>query len=281
MWAEAAAARRWLSALAVSALLLPASGALAAQTTQRIEGLDVTRIEVHGGVQVEISTAAEMSLLVRGPEQDLALQPFHAREQVLVLGYNPDARGHDFRRVRYKLALPRLSRLRVAGSADVYLESREEAELTLILDGSGDLHLHELRVGDLELRVNGAGDISALLVQTEQLDAVVSGSGDIRLDRLEASELELGIRGSGDIKIRSGAGIVDASLAVVGSGDVDLRDLDMEHVGASIVGSGDVWIGRAQTIDATILGSGDVHYAGDPEKNVVVLGSGSVHATDR
>lgn len=267
----------------LGAVLLCLSPVSSAQdTTLRVDGLSVTRVEVHGSVEVEISAAPDMSLLVRGPEEQMSPQPFEVREELLVLGYNRDARGQSFSRVRYKLALPQLERLRIAGSADVYLEPREEQKLLLVLDGAGDLRVHELSVSDeLDIRVNGSGDITALSVRCDELDGVVSGSGDIRMDSLDAREIELGVRGSGDIKVRGGARAEKAAVAVVGSGDVDLRELDVQQVEASIVGSGDVRVGVVEELEVSILGSGDVHYAGDPEKNVTVLGAGSLNHRDR
>jgi hypothetical protein len=183
---------------AVLLCLSPVSSA--EEVTVRVDGLPMTRIEVHGSVEVEITAAPDMSLFVRGPEEQMSPQPFEVREDLLVLGYNREARGQDFRRVRYKLALPRLERLRIAGSADVYLEPREEQKLLLVLDGAGDLRMHELSVsGELDMRVNGSGDVRVGVVE----------------------ELEVSILGSGDVHY---AGDPEKNVTVLGAGSLNHRD---------------------------------------------------------
>jgi len=251
--------------------------------TLRVEKLPMTRVVVRGAVEVEIRQGEPAELLMRGPAEQLALRPFIAREKLLVLGDSAGASRADVSDVRYKLTLPSLEALQVAGSGTVYVRPLVTEDLQVILDGSGDLRLHGVDAGghSLRLALNGSGDLELVTLSAQALAISLAGSGDVRLGEVAVDgSLEAVVKGSGDLVARGRGRAEDVELAIVGSGDIDFRHIDAAGVEVNIVGSGNARLGAMQTLDVTVLGSGDVYYRGDPEIGTTILGSGRLHHGD-
>lgn len=251
--------------------------------TLRVENLPMSRVTVRGAVQVEITQGEPAQLLMRGPAEQLALRPFIAREKLLVLGDSEQGRRADVSDVRYKLTLPSLEALHMAGSGTVYVRPLVVDDLQVLLEGSGDLRLYGIDAAGhaLRLDINGSGDLEVVELSAETLKLSLAGSGDLSLGSVVVdADIDVVLKGSGDITAREGGSAEELELAIVGSGDIDFRRIDAVGAEVNIVGSGDARIGALQTLDVTVLGSGDIYYRGRPDISTTILGSGRLHDSD-
>jgi hypothetical protein len=249
--------------------------------TLRVENLPMSRVTVRGSVQVEISQGEPAVLFMRGPAEQLAARPFIAREKLLVLGDSEQDPRADVSDVRYKLTLPSLEALHVAGSGTVYVRPLTVGDLDVSVDGTGDARFFAIDGQNVHLAVNGSGDLEVVELRAARLDAVVAGSGDVRFENVIVEDrIEAVIKGSGDIVTKGEGRSVDINLAIVGSGDIDFRRIDAADVEVNIVGSGDARVGSIEELNVTVLGSGDVYYRGEPDISTTILGSGSLHDSD-
>jgi hypothetical protein len=249
--------------------------------TRRVENLPMTRVTVRGAVDVEISQGEPAELLMRGPAEQLAVHPFIAREKLLVLGDSEQDPRADVSDVRYKLTLPSLDALQLAGSGTVYVRRFAVGDLAVTVDGSGDARFFAVDGEDIRLAVNGSGDLEVVELRAADLEVIVAGSGDVRFDQITVDgRIGAVLKGSGDIVAKGAGRCADMKLAIVGSGDIDFRRINTSDVEVNIVGSGDARVGAVQTLDVTVLGSGDIHYRGEPAISTTILGSGRLHDGD-
>ncbi len=271
------------SALAffVCAALVAGSRAVSAGETLAVDIPAVTRLEVRGGVEVELSQG-EPALLVRGPRRDLDRVPYEATSRGLILGYSRGHRRETFPDVKFRVTLPSVSQVHIMGSALLYMRAFTVEDLELTVDGSGDARLHELSGDSLALRVSGSGDIQLVSAEVSDLEAVIAGSGDILLGSLAADAVEVVVQGSGDLRVQAATPVDTLELSIVGAGNVDLAAVPARRAEVNIVGSGDARLGDLlENLDVTILGSGNVVYEGDAEKSTTILGSGRISRRDR
>tara|TARA_R100000005_G_scaffold96582_1_gene84798 strand:+ start:11750 stop:12628 length:879 start_codon:yes stop_codon:yes gene_type:complete len=255
---------------------LPAPGLAGEdQDVLRVTGLDILKVEVQGQADVEISQGTSTELLVRGASARLSPEPFHVRGQTLILGV-PANSGQATAGVQFKLTLPLLESLRVAGSGDVFVRALRVDNFKLRVDGAGDVHLFALRGDSAEVFMRGDGDVQVAEAALQALQLRLSGAGDIFLGPLQAESIEAVVNGSGDIAASEEGHTTVLSVTVVGSGDVDFSGLTASDVDVSVIGSGGVRLGPSTRLNATIMGSGDIHYAGTPDVDEDVIGSGEL-----
>lgn len=264
----------------VCAALVAGSRAVSAAETIEVDIPTVSRIEVRGGAEVELSQG-EPRLLVRGSRKDLDKTPYVATAGGLVLGYSDEHRRDTFADVKFRLTLPSISDVRIRGSGLLYMRSFEVDDLRVAVDGSGDARLHEIRGESLALRVSGSGDIQLVTTDVADLEAVIAGSGDILLGSLAADSVEVVVQGSGDMRVKTATPVDTLELSIVGAGNIDLTGVPARRAEVNIVGSGDAMLGELlDDLDVTILGSGNVLYAGDARKSTTILGSGVIKRRD-
>ena len=247
-----------------------------AADVQRVDGLDVDEVVVHGSIEVEINQGDQPELLLRGRQSDLQPPPFHVRERTLVLGIPAGGRSSTVRNVQYKLTLPTLVRLQLMGSGDVFVRPFTSPVLSVMVDGSGDVRLYDLDAGDVRFDMRGSGDIEAAKLEAESVRLALTGSGDIHLGEVVTESMRAVVNGSGDVSTGKGSRSVSTEINIVGSGDVDFASMDSDRAEINIIGSGNARVGEIRELDVTITGSGDVHYRGDPDINQTLFGSGRV-----
>lgn len=264
----------------ICAALVAGSRAVFALEVVEVDIPDVARLEIRGGVEVELSQG-EPALLVRGSREDLDKIPYTATSRGLVLGYSGKHRRDIFPDVKFRVTLPSLSEVHVMGSGTVYVRSFDVQDLRVTVAGSGDARLYDLRGDSLALRVSGSGDIQVVTADAASLEAVIAGSGDILLGSLAAETADIVVQGSGDLRVETATQLHTLELSIVGAGNVDLSGVPARRAEVNIVGSGDARLGELQdNLDVTILGSGNVLYSGDAEKSTTILGSGRISRRD-
>jgi len=266
----------------VCAALLAGSRVVFAQETIEVDIPDVTRLEIRGGVEVELSQGEVPSLRVRASQADLDKVPYAATSGDLLLGYSRSHPRESFADVKFRVTLPAISEVEVMGSAMVYLRSFNVDDLRVSVAGTGNARLHDVRGQRLALRVSGSGDIHIMTADIGTMEAVIAGSGDILLGSLAADTVEAVVQGSGDMRVESATQVDTLELSIVGAGSVDLAGVPARRAEVNIVGSGDARLGELQEhLDVTILGSGNVLYAGNAEKSTTILGSGRIERRDQ
>jgi len=258
----------------LAALLLALPRLALAADVQRVEGLDVDEVVVHGSIEVEITQGDSAELLLRGRASELEPPPFHVRGRTLVLGLAADASRSKVNDVQYKLTLPTLTRLQLLGSGDVCLRPFATPALSVGVDGSGDVRLYDLDTYSARFDMRGSGEIQAAKVQAGSVRLTLTGSGDIHLGQVLTGSLQAVVNGSGDVSSGADSRSDTIEISIVGSGDVNFAGLDGDQAEINVVGSGDARVGEVQRLAATILGSGDIHYRGDPDIDQTIFGSG-------
>lgn len=241
---------------------------------QRVAGLDVDEVVVHGASELEISQGDTVELLLRGRGNELEPPPFHVRERTLVLGLPAGARSSKVKSVQYKLTLPSLQRLQLHGSGDVFVRPFTTPTLSVMVDGSGDVRLYDLDSGRVRFDMRGSGDIQAARVRAESVRLSLTGSGDIHLGELVTESIQAVVNGSGNVSSGKDSRSDTIEINIVGSGDVNFAGLDSAEAEINIVGSGTARVGEVRAMSTTILGSGDIYYRGDPDIDQTLFGSG-------
>jgi hypothetical protein len=258
----------------LAALLLVLPRWVLAADVQRVAGLDVDQVVVHGSIRVEISQGDSPELLLRGPASELESSPFHVRGRTLVLGLPAAASRSTVKAVQYKLTLPTLSRVQLQGSGEVFVRPFSTPALSVLVDGSGDVRLYDLDTGRARFEMRGSGDIQAVKVRAESVRLTLTGSGDIHFGQVLAESMQAVVNGSGDVSSGADSRSETIEISIVGSGDVNFAGFDGDQAEITIVGSGDARVGDIRSLAATILGSGDVYYRGDPTIDQTIFGSG-------
>ena len=149
-----------------------------------------------------------------------------------------DRRGWGHRGpVEYRLVLPRLEGVTVAGSGDVHVDVADADALAVEVSGSGSVEVDEVDAREVSVAISGSGDV--LLAGTaERQDVVIAGSGGYAADGLATAEASVAVQGSGDALVD----VSDALDAVVtGSGSV--LHTGGARVSETVAGSGDVAAG--------------------------------------
>lgn len=171
----------------------------------------------------------------------------------LRLGLKPNAIVLKRTELEFDVSLPRLSALRVSGSAQVEVGSFSGEDFRLELSGSGELRSDELAFRDFS----------------------INSSGSCRIElSLRARQLELKSSGSGDLSL--GGSAQDARLSVSGSASIKGRDLYLEAASVESSGSSGIELSVSESLEARISGSGRVRYWGEPQVERRISGSGRV-----
>lgn len=144
----------------------------------------------------------------------------------------------DLDDVVFRVTLPRLERVALAGSGEVTIDRVEGENFAAVIGGPGDISIGLLAVDRADFNVTGSGELGAAGT-ARVVDASVSGSGEIAAGALRT---------------------IDASVSIAGSGDVDLDVSGQAAV--SITGSGDVDITGTGVCSVTRMGGGDVRCQG-------------------
>jgi len=265
--------------------LTGASGA-AADEVRRVEGLDFDRVLVVGDITVEVRQGDRCGLELRGDREDLDQDPFYVSRGRLILGKTRGLINRAGDGIRFRVVLPDLRELEVAGSGVAYVRSyvtppdvRKPTRLSV--EGSGDLRVYAFEGPSVALRVKGSGSLKVADLKADELKALVNGSGGLYLRHLEAARAEVVTSGSGDLRVAQAGRVLDLEVSVIGSGDATLEEVTVDVAELNVVGSGSVTLGTvSKALNVSILGSGDVRYAGEPEVDETILGSGELRRTD-
>lgn len=156
--------------------------------------------------------------------------------------------------IEFRVTLPALRAVRVAGSGAAALG-----------DVTGD---------GLSLRVSGSGAIRAGSLRVASAEIGVGGSGGVQVSRLLADVLRCEVSGSGNVSV---AGEVrEAAIEINGSGLYRGSELRAQAADVKVQGNGQAFVWPERELAASITGNGRVTYRGTPVVKTSVQGNGKV-----
>lgn len=139
-------------------------------------------------------------------------------------------------------------RLELHGSGSADAESAKE--LNLAISGSGDARLGSV-TGKIDGKISGSGSLDIRKAMVDSTTLTITGSGDAKIDEGGLGNLTLTLHGSGDF-VGPAAGNVKYEGS--GSASVDLRSVKAATVSLKVSGNGDVSIGEG-SIGSLVIGS--------------------------
>jgi hypothetical protein len=203
---------------------------------------DFTRVEILGSGELIVTQGDHYALTVETDDNLMEYVKTEVQGRTLKLSFTEEARNKNLQPTRgfvFRVTLPDLEDLVVAGSADISAERLESERLAIIISGSGDVRIDELISDDLTVQIIGSGDIEIAGVAAQQSFSIL-GSGSIDTGDLRGETVDVTIPGSGS--------------ATVWATD-ELR--------VTIAGSGNVGYYGSPTVTHSILGTGNISSLGD------------------
>lgn len=208
-----------LGAMAITALLVSASGCLGVRGNEVIENEDrdvgaFDTIEVRSVFVVEIASGEDQAVAVTADQNLLEYVTTTVEGSTLVIDTSRNVRPSDDILVRVEL--PELRGIRSAGASRIYASTfAADRALDVSVSGSG--------------LVEVAGEASSLSVD-------VSGSGKVQADRLVCSTASVSVSGSGKVYVDAED---ELDIRISGSGSV-LYSIEPASLKKAISGSGQV-----------------------------------------
>lgn len=191
----------------------PTVGSGAASSEQRpVSG--ITALELSAPGTVEITTGDVQALTVEAPADVLPRLTSEVSGGVLTLNTKEGTHLQGGVEIRYRLTVPTLDRIAVAGSGSVRYPQLRTGALAVTIDGSGDLTLGG-SADRQEVTISGSGTYTAGDLASRTTTLTINGSGDA--DVAAAERLQATINGSGTVTYR-GTPTVEQNIA--GSGEV-------------------------------------------------------------
>ena len=209
---------------------------------------EFSQIKAESFLDVYITQGDVFGVTVKADEELIGDITTEVNGEELVIGFSKNSWSIRNQVAKVYVSVPELSRVRSAGSSDVYFETDFTGnDFILSASGSSDIHAKDMamRVDDLKISTSGSSDIVIKDLEAAAIDASTSGSSDIEIGG-EAQMLE-----------------VDAS----GSSDFDGKRLTVEDCVADAGGASDINITVTGTIEADASGSSDINYWGNPQTN--------------
>ncbi|MCX2782572.1 DUF2807 domain-containing protein [Microbulbifer thermotolerans] len=255
------------SSLLIALLLIfAAPGRVAAEDETASKRFDVsgfTRIALEGSSQVQIVQGDHYEVVATGPADAMAYAKAEVRGDTLELSVEAEKKSwfgvitvSIDPGVEYRVTMPVIEGVKVAGSGAARAETLESKDLELRVTGSGSIRIDKVAAEALSASVTGSGDLSAGTVLAVNGQAAIMGSGDLRMDNFVGEQLTASIKGSGDMAV--GGRVVDLQINLMGSGDFIGRRLHADIAVGSVMGSGDIVIRRPAKDSFSVMGSGDV-----------------------
>ncbi len=243
--------------LAACGMALPdmvtGSGRMATQTFA-VRDFDQIRVSTPGKLLIEQGDT--FGVTIEADDNILPLLRADVQQGVLLLSTTKPATILQRETINYRVTLPTLSALDVAGSADTRVAAFTTESLHISVSGSGDVTFSTLIAPSFSTHISGSGNVTVEHLTAELVTCDLSGSGEVRLDGA-ADTLEVYISGSGN------------ALA---------EGLKTSNTHVSVNGSGDARLWVADSLDVVISGSGIVQYAGSPALTQMISGSGELVA---
>ena len=176
-------------------------------------------ISLEGPGEVLLTVGSPPSVSVSADDNLLGLVMTEVRAGTLHLGFLPGTRARIVAPLVFRVTVPFLEELAIAGSGDIVARDTIRADrLTVSIGGSGSIRA-EIDAGEVTARINGSGHIE-LSGRARAQVIRINGSGDYRARDLECAKAEVDVYGSGSTMLFVRRELV---VSIHGSGDVRFR----------------------------------------------------------
>ncbi len=217
-----------------------ASGAQAAE--RRLSVTDFDRVRVVGSAQVDIAKGRAVSAFASGSAEALDDLVVEVIDRELIV--QPRARvastwsGNGGQPARVRVIVPRLTAVRVSGSANVTVAEIAATTISMAVTGTGRLDVKSAIADRATLGLTGSGTLIAN-GRVKTLQAAIRGSGRVEAAALTADDVTLTAAASGEFSLTA-----NRSAAVTSSGSGTVIILGQAACTVSNTGAGEVRCGR-------------------------------------
>ncbi len=227
----------------VAAILIAAtsaSGTIAAE--RRLSVTDFDRVRVIGATQVDITKGRAVSAFASGSPEALDDLVVEVIDRELIV--QPRARvastwsGNGGQPARVRVTVPRLTSVRVSGSASVTVSELSAGSIAMAVTGAGRLDVKSAIADRATLGLTGSGTLVAS-GRVKSLLAGIKGSGRVEAAALVADDLTVTAATSGQFTLTANR---CATVTSSGSGAVTIQGSPACTI--SNTGSGEVRCGR-------------------------------------
>jgi hypothetical protein len=199
----------------VAAVALAGCGGPPVDEVRHVAGFD--RLAIGGGITVEVVRGERPGVTVHGRRDVIDRVDTRSAGGTLRIGVHDRGIviGSDpMDDVRVRVTTPRLTDVRLDGSADVDLGNVTAQSLHLTISGTGGVTASG-RVHDLTAVVHGAGDADFSRLAATVADVRIQGAASIRVDVSE--RLNALIQGAGEVLYTGNPTVTES---IQGAGDV-------------------------------------------------------------
>lgn len=202
-----------------------------------------------------------------------------------------------------RVTLPKLTKLRLAGSGDIRVVTDVETDnlsvvltgsgevkaknlisnglVEMVLAGSGEIEVGSVRSGEMAVKLTGSGDVEVGdAVVNGGTQVVLGGSGDLKVGNVSCKSAEVSLTGSGDVDVKDVQASRSVRVQCVGSGDMKFGEVRSNKLGIQVTGSGEIELASAtvESVDAKLTSSGSISIGGGESSacDVSVTGSGDI-----
>jgi len=235
--------RIWTTMAIVPLMLASATGCSGKDmgpATTKAYALDgFTGVEVAGPYDVTIRHGDAFSIEAKGPQAELDQIKIERDGSTLSVGRKQSSWSFgDHNEVSIAITMPKVEKLKLAGSGSINADSVEGDAADAVVTGSGELKIARLIATRADLTVSGSGGIEVAGGKIASGGVGVTGSGDVEAGGLVADALDVSVTGSGNVEAQATR---TANVRVVGSGDVEIGG--GAKCSTSKTGSGDISCG--------------------------------------
>ncbi|MGD9799908.1 MAG: head GIN domain-containing protein [Parvularculaceae bacterium] len=194
---------RVLAAVAAAAVMSAASEAKDA-VSRTYEVQDFSAIEIGGAYELDVAVGGEYSLMLEGPEDEMARAEVSVKNGALVLSSKKHRGDRDG--VKATVTMPALERLSVSGVVDADIRGVDAGVFKVNLSGVGEVDVAG-RCNTLHARVSGVGELDAKSFECASVDVSLSGMGEASVYARDRAKAE--VSGMGEINIYGSPKTVD------------------------------------------------------------------------
>jgi hypothetical protein len=163
--------------------------------TERRAAGDVSEIEVHGDVRVEIEVGDDTGIEVSGDDNVVPLI------ETRVDGDRPSIRSkRDFDAevpLVVRVTMPDVRKIEGSGAVDIAVDGVDNDELAIEVSGAATVSARG-RTDRLHVDISGSGEAALAELEARAVDLELSGAGEVDLG--EPEELDVDVSGAGTVR---------------------------------------------------------------------------------
>lgn len=189
--------------------------------TKTLNIADFSGVIMPGADDVVITYGKEQKVVAIGNENVINSISTSVEHGVWNMKLNENFSNYD---LRYEITVPRMSSIKVSGSANVVSERfKTEKDVLVTISGSGNIHLEDYEgYGTLNANISGSGNVYIHGANTnfDLLNIGISGSGNYLGFPLSVNGATTNISGSGNSEVYANDDLI---VNISGSGNVSYK----------------------------------------------------------